>query len=223
MASVSRAERFGPLSGVVFVILYLVGLFLIELPGGGDDNADVAATYGDHGNRVQAWIGIYAWAFAGLFFLLFLGLLWGRLRRAQQDIERLSHVALASGVIFVAMLFAAGAAVAAMVGAYSIGHESHAGADLARFGELSDSLLLVYGMFAAAGLIAASSFVTLQTGAFPLWVGWFGFICAACLVVGILWVTQFVFLLWVAIVSLLLFRSAGWRVMARPSGLAHKL
>jgi hypothetical protein len=201
-------ERWAPWTGTLFVVLYVVGELLVKLPAGGDSHQEVSRWYADDGNRAQAVVGLVLWGIAGASFLLFLGVLWSRLRRAQAELGRLAAVVLGSGLVFVTLFFAAAAAVGTMVGTYSSGDESQVGADLGRFGQLAVWLLFVYGLVAAAVMVASTSLVVFEARVFPRWFGWFGLVCAVALLFGFVWFTQLALILWVPLVSFFLFRYA---------------
>ena len=80
--------------------------------------------------------------------------------------------------------------------------------DGARFvPELGYPLLLIGGMFAAIAMIDATSVLIMRTGVLPRWIGWFGFVAAAVLLFGFLFVPIVALVLWVFLVSVALLRA----------------
>ena len=55
----SRSERWSPLAGIAFVVLFVAGLFLNNMPSADDSAAKLISYYNDGGNRAQVIISSY--------------------------------------------------------------------------------------------------------------------------------------------------------------------
>ena len=75
--------RWGGISGIVFVVLFVVGfLMTTDTPDGNASNREWLKYFRDSGNRRMLVIGALIFAVALLGFLVFLGVLRERLRNA---------------------------------------------------------------------------------------------------------------------------------------------
>ena len=117
--------------------------------------------------------------FAAFFSLWFLGVLYGLLRGAEgEGYAVFSHVSLAGGVVFAALMLT-GAAVEIVYPATLARFENFQ--QEAQLGFLSLALSGRMYRFAFVGmsaLIAAASLVALGTGVLPRWLDWAGFLFA---------------------------------------------
>jgi hypothetical protein len=64
-------QRWVPLSGIAFVVLFLVATFIVEIPGGDDPEQEVLDFYADSGNRTSVVISAYLYVLAAFSLLLF--------------------------------------------------------------------------------------------------------------------------------------------------------
>jgi hypothetical protein len=209
----SRTEKWGPIAGIVFVVLF-VAAFVVqgEIPSGGDSAAKVASFYDDSGNRAQVIIASYMLFLAGVFFFWFLGSLRRRLIAAAGEPGRLTSIASAAGIVFIAMLIVAAACFASIAGDITFGDETVAtvaSGDAARvLPELGFPVLLIGGMFAAIAMICSTSVLTMRTGVLPRWIGWYGFVTAVLLLAAVFFLPMILFALWVLFVSIAMLRRA---------------
>jgi hypothetical protein len=77
-------QRWIPLTGVLFVILFVAAIFIVSFPGGDDPEQEVLDWYTDSGNRTSAVISAYLLVIASLALLTFVN----RLRYVIQIAER---------------------------------------------------------------------------------------------------------------------------------------
>jgi hypothetical protein len=206
----SRWERFGPIGGIVFAVLFIVGMSLFNLPSADDSAKKIADYYNDGGNRAQVIIASYLLWFAGLFFIWFLASLHTRLRAVEGEPGRLSSIAFGGGLVFVAMLMVAAACFASVAGDISFGGEDFVSVDGARFlPELGYPILLIGGGFAAIAMIDAASVLIVRTGMLPKWIGYFGYFAAVALLAAVIFLPLIVLPLWVVFVSVAMLRASS--------------
>jgi hypothetical protein len=77
-----RWQRWGPLSGIAYVVLFLVGIFAGG-EGAGDSPEEHVAYYADSGNRAKEFLLFFILVAAGLLLLWFLAGLRNVLVRAE--------------------------------------------------------------------------------------------------------------------------------------------
>ncbi|HET7129096.1 MAG TPA: hypothetical protein VFJ93_08495 [Gaiellaceae bacterium] len=208
----SRALRaWGALGGVAFVVLFVIGSALIfDGPNGSETPAKFASFYGDSGNRDKINIG---WILAGLglfFFLWFVASLRETMRRllmSEAD-AMLGFVVTIGGTAYAAVTMVAvgDAAGVRTMSDDTFRHQVYPGIIHAN----SDWTYIAHatGTAALAAMILAFSITVLSTRAFPRWLGWFGVLAGIAALISILFLTMFVWLLWIAVTSVLLFLTA---------------
>jgi hypothetical protein len=220
----SRWERWGPVAGVVFVVLFIVGLTLNNIPSGDDSAAKITSFYNDGGDRAQVIISSYVLWLAGLFFLWFIASLRTRLFAVEGVPGRLSLIAFGGGLVFIAMLMAAAAAFASVAGAITFGGEDFGGAEGARYlPELGYPFLLVAAPIAAIALVDAASVLIVRTKMMPAWIGYFGFVAAVALLFSGLFFPILLFLLWIVFVSVAMWRTPETAAEGTPAPAASPM
>ena len=201
-------HRLGPISGLLFLPLYLGFTFVPEHPEASDSDQYVLDLYADPGRVGLIVLGSALMAAAGVVLLVFLADLWRRLRPAGE----LATLTMGAGVLYVGMLFIAGLLKAGYAWRGGGPFEEVAGFEdsvaLARvLTDMGIGVHLIYGLFAAAVMVAAASAAGRRTGALPRGLVVTGFVIAPMLLVGFVWVPQFFLPLWVAAVSVAFLRS----------------
>ena len=110
-----------------------------------------------------------------------------------------------SGLLFVAMLFAAAAFAGGLIADVAAGSASAPGPDTLALGRQVTSLLLhVYGMRMAAVFTVSTATITLRTKVVPRWIGMLGFVIAVVLLVSVgltVWV-ELLFPAWILLLSI---------------------
>jgi len=209
-----NATRLAPIAGILFVVLLIVGLFLIaDIPEARDSDQEIADYLADSDRHVWNIVGFYLWVVAGISFLWFLSHLRGVLRRAEGEPGTLSTLAFIGGVLFTAMLLVSGGAVAAVPGGIELGEANKPDPDFVRYlPQLGWVILTIGGAFAAIALVFSTSILTLKTGVFPKWVAWLGFVAALALLFAATFLPMIALLIWVLAVSIVL--------LTRPPGAA---
>ena len=209
----SRWERWGPVAGIAFVVLFIVGMSLVDFPSADDSIQKIVSFYNDNGDRAQLIIAGYLIWFSGLFFFWFIAGLRARLLAVEGPPGRLTSIAFGGGLAFIALLMAAAACFIAIAGDITFGGDDFGGPKGAllagaRFVPELGFAFLVGGALAAIALVDASSLLIVRTGMLPAWIGYFGFVAAIGLLFAGFFIPMILFLLWVIFVSVAMWRMA---------------
>jgi hypothetical protein len=206
-------QRWSPLAGVAYVILFLVALG-VSGDGPGDTPEEVTRYFADDGNRSAEFFVFFLLIAAALAFLWFLGALRGVLVRAERDPARWTALAFGGGVASATLLMASASLFLARAGAASQDEFAFDPATANMFTNAAYALLVCSTMSAAI-LVLATSIIGLRTSVLPRWTALAGFVVAAVLLFAVLFVPIFVWLAWVLAVSIVLIlrtaRVADWR------------
>jgi hypothetical protein len=174
--SMRRAAMLTVGVGFAHAALFVLAYYLVATtPGGRAPDAEIRDFYVSDARRLTL-VGLYVMPFAGIAFVWFIVALrmWISLSHRRENVL-LSNVQLVSGILFLAMFFASGAASAAAAASVEF-----AGAvvnpDLARQLPLYGStLLLVFGMRMAAMFVFTTSSIARTTGILPRWFTYAGY------------------------------------------------
>ena len=173
-------ERWALYTGVVAVILWIVGIFVVESGSIPDENAtdaDYLAYYQDDANRILS--GSWIFMVGCLAFLVFAVVLWNRLAAAEGGSRMFSNVALIGAVATgVLAMLSAGPDVAAAI------QEDDLSAAAAGSMQVLGDAFFVGAELSAILLMLGAGMVALRTGIFPKAWAWFSFFLALVLVIG---------------------------------------
>jgi hypothetical protein len=197
--------RLGGISGLLFLILFIPSFLTApDSPIATTTHEELINYFKAREGEILMQNGVLL-IFAALFFLFFLGILHSILQSGEGAGYGLSSVALAGGLLFVAVMLAG--AAAEIVYAATQARFQNFRAD-AQHGFVALALSGWMYRFAFAGmaaLIAATSLVALRARVLPNWLAWTGF------VVALVALTRYVgpiggwlALLWIAVVSVLM-------------------
>jgi hypothetical protein len=198
--------RWAALSGAVYVVLFVVGTIVLfsGAKGGDDPPATVIKWYSDSGHRDRVNVG---WILIGLsiFFLL-----WfiAALRRAVSAGDRdgiLTSVVTIGGGIYAALALVA---VAINDGIRTMSDDTFQHRVYPELIHAADDAGYVIHASGAAGLAAmiiAASYAFMARGTWPKWAGWLGIVIGVLSLAAIAFFPQFLFLLWILVVSVLMF------------------
>jgi hypothetical protein len=194
--------RYAPLSGLVFVVLVVASIIVggFDSVSTDDSTRKVLDYWSD--NDSQQIAGAILGALAMVPFLWFLSVLRSTLRLAEGGTGRLAATAYAGGIVLVGFALVDGAlqfAVADSVGDVPPG--------------VTQTLSVLYNDFflgfpvGLGTLMLATALVLLRTRVLPMWLGWFALVLGIASFLGPAGFVAFlVFLVWVAIVSVVLYQ-----------------
>lgn len=196
-------RRITPLAGFLSVVLFVIGVFVLESGDMPDDDAtgaQIATFFSDNLERLA--LGAICWGLGVIALIWFLDGLRTHILPASGQLARLTY-----GFGFAAAIFILASALPDVAGALASDNLDRAldpGAAEA-FDNLGDAFfigaeLMLAGFFSAVGLAA------IQRRVLPIWLGWISLILAVVAVIlPIGWaVVIFAFPLWLLLVSALL-------------------
>ncbi len=190
--------RAAALSGVLFAVLFGVSIYLIHssLP----DGAQPGSQWLDAGND-KIRLASQLMPFAGICFLWFIAVV--RANLGSYEDRFFATVTIGSGLLFLAMMFAAAAVGAGLAESR---HYLHGGTGVGLFGQmLMLKLSKTYALRMAAVFMMSLATIWLRTGLMPRWLVVISYLSALTLIVGAdasMWLTL-AFPAWVLIVSAL--------------------
>lgn len=195
-------------AGIIFAALYSISFYLLsQTPLGSATDAEIIAYYADGQQRTLSLAGMFIMPFAGIAFLYFMVFL--RRLAAQTGLpvsSILGNVQQGAGLIFIAVLFVATAAlVAAPASIQFAGLETDP--VLARLLPLfGTTTLLMFGMRMASMFVFTSSSIGRATGMIPNWFGYLGYAVGVALLLAFTFQTWFALLFagWVLVLCLMI-------------------
>lgn len=140
--------------------------------------------------------------FAGIAFLWFMGVVRDRL--GQDEDRFFATVFLGSGLLFLAMLFAAAAVAGGIISLYGSSAGEPIDSDIYAYGRIvSYEIMNVYTMKMAGVFMVSTCTLSLRTGILPRWMAFLGLVLALFLLLSVGFVTwaPLVFPLWVLLIS----------------------
>lgn len=208
-------ERLAALSGVVAVVLWVIGIVIQEssnLPGDDAGGDEVLAWFASEENTILA--GGFVFMLGVLFFFVFLAALRVRLLEAEGPVGFLTALVFGAGIAAAISLLMLPAPD--MSGALS--NEELTGDAALAVNSLGDMFFLGAEL-ASALLLVAAGLIFIRTRVLPVWLGWASLVVALWLLIPpIGWAGLLLGVpLWTILVSVLLWmRPAGEPVAARP-------
>lgn len=198
-----RTPAAAGIAGLVFTALFVASLMLLyRQPPAGSGADAVARWYLRDNVETVGLVGLYAAPFAGIAFLWFVAAVRSRIG-ANED-RFFATVFLASGILFVAMLYAAAAAAGASVASVKFQGSPPPSPEVFVFARgLAYTFLYVYAIRAAAVFMIVASTIGRRTGTLPRWLAFAGYGVALVLLFSVSYYrgVVFVFPAWVATVS----------------------
>jgi len=196
-----RTPRAAAIAGIAFSLLMMASLLLIRFSVPADPSVP-GEWLKDPVLHYRIIIALNMIPFAGIAFLWFIGVIRD-LIGVHED-KFFSTVFFGSGLIFIAMLFAAAAVAGGILTNYSIASRSLPSSEILAFSRtVTYSILYVFAMKMAGVFMISTTTVGLRTEVMPRWLGWLGYALAAMLLLSITyweWMAL-IFPLWVLLLS----------------------
>ena len=200
----ARPSRLGAWSGVAFVVLFVVGFLMFEVPNDNRSKAEWQKWWTDSGHRTTAIIGAYLMILAALAFVGFIGNLGRRIPGGGGPL--VTFGSLFAGMVLVSAIARVVIPASNSFGDTPLPPEPLLG-DLARqFDQMGWGLLLVAGALAAGAFTAVASFSARQHGILPGWLTMAGYVVAVLQLAGHYFFPFVTFVVWVLVVSIVLLR-----------------
>ncbi|MFQ1002642.1 hypothetical protein [Modestobacter sp. SSW1-42] len=202
-----RTPRAAAVAGILFSLLLGTALTLIALASP-DHPATVGSWLTESPRRTALGVALTLVPFAGIAFLWFIGVVRDRI--GEREDRFFASVFLGSGLLFVAMLFAAAAVAGALVADESLRSGAEPGPTVLALGRRVVGLLMQdYAMRMAAVFTMSTATIALRTRVASRWIGLLGVAVAAVLLVAVgltPWV-ELLFPAWVLLLSIDILRS----------------
>jgi hypothetical protein len=191
-------ERWWGISGIVFVVLFLIGFGAVG--NSGDTGAEVLAFFDE--NRVQTIVAFFVLLASAVAYVWFVAAVRSVLARAEPEPRGLTGLGFGAGLVTATLLIVGAAPLAALS---DTAGDAEAGIADAFYLVGSLSYPLLTGGIGVSSLLAlAVGIVALRTRVLPRWLGLVSVVAAPFILVAVLFLPIFVFLAWVAVVSVVL-------------------
>lgn len=209
-----RLSRFAPLTGIAFAVLTLISIFSSNTsPSSSASGAHVLAFYAAHKSSQQA--SDFLLGIALIFFLCFIGSLYGLLRRSP-GAQTLATLGLAGAV-----LFALGFALFAGID-FSLAQASRTlSPQAAQALNVLDDQLFLPAFVGAVVFGLAIGLAIVRSGLLPAWLGWVLLVVAIATGTPASFVGAIGLVVWTLVVSVLIYRRgeqpAGVEAVPQPA------
>jgi hypothetical protein len=208
--SLRKASLLTASLGLAHALLFLLAFWLVsDAPGASESDAEIARFYASDDSRRLTLVGLYLMPFAGIAFIWFIVCvrMWIATYLRRED-ALLSNVQLVSGILYVALLFAAAAASSAISASIEFS-DSPVDPEAARqFPQFGSALIFVFAMRMAAMFVMTTSNICRRAGALPKWFVYAGFPTAIFLLLSASFsrALVLVFPIWLMVLCTILFR-----------------
>jgi hypothetical protein len=208
-----ETPRAAGVAGLAFAVLFAVSILLMRShPAGGSTAMEIRNFYVRQDAGRVALVGLHLAPFAGIAFLWFIAVVRNLI--GDREDRFFATVFLGSGLLFVAMLFAAAGAAGALLVAVKFQHEPVPSPEtVVIVRSLAFAFLFVYAMRMAAVFTIVVSTIGMRLGVFPRWLVFAGYLVALVLLVNVSYsaLLVLVFPAWVAAVSIVILKAATRR------------
>lgn len=198
--------------GVAFAILYILSYALLTTtPGPAATDAEIIEFYSSGRQRRLILVGLYVMPFSGIAFLWFIVALRMWIARSARSINMLfSNIQLASGIIFIALLFTASAASAATAASAEFASGPVDPMIARQLPQLSSTILIVFAMRLAAMFVFTTSSIGRSATILPFWFVIMGYAVGLFLLLSATFspVLALVFPLWILVLCVVLMQRA---------------
>jgi hypothetical protein len=198
--------RWTSLAGAVYVVLFVVGTIVLfsGAPAGDAPPLKVIRWYTDSGHRDRINVG---WILVGLGIFFFL---WfaATVRRAVMAVDGegiLTAVVGIGGGVYAAVAFAAVALNSGIRTMSDDTFQHQVYPDLIHAANDAGYVMHATGAAALGAMIIAMSLAFMWGAVWPKWAGWLGVVVGILAIGAIFFFTQWLFLLWILVVSVWMF------------------
>jgi hypothetical protein len=199
-----RAPRAAGLAGILFAILFTAALLLIRSgPWSAATDGELQEIFRTQQDLPMLIGGLYLAPFAGIMFLWFIAVV--RDQVGSREDQFFATGFLGSGLLFVAMFFAAAAlAVAPAVGYRYLGERAPTEADIELLRSISYTLLFAFATRVGSVFLFTTATIGMRSGTFPRWVALTGYVLGLAMLVAVSFWDWVVLVLpgWVALLSI---------------------
>ena len=207
-----RAPWAASVAGILFAILFTAALLLLRTsPVVGADDAELARIFATGDDTPLFLAGLYLVPFAGIMFLWFIAVIRDQL--GEREDRFFATVFFGSGLLFIALVFVAGAVASmSVVGTSYLGLDPPTEQDVNLTRALSYALLFGFATRAAAVCLISIATLGLRSRVFPRWFAISGYLVGVLLLLVVAFFDWVVLLVpaWVALVSVfILVRERG--------------
>ncbi len=207
-----RAPQAASVAGILFAVLFTVALVLLRTsPLVTADDTELVRLFAAGEDMTLFVAGLYLVPFAGIMFLWFIAVIRDQL--GEREDRFFATVFFGSGILFIALTFAAGAVASmSVVGARYLGLDAPTEQDMNMTRSLSYALLFGYATRAAAVCLISIATLGLRSRTFPRWFAISGYLVGVLLLLVVAFFDWVVLLVpaWVALVSVfILVRERG--------------
>lgn len=201
-------------AGIVFAVLYFVGVTMLLGPTPNDTHkdepvkyaADWSRVFADSGKRNQMLLGALVLGIACVAIVVFGSSLRDRLAAAGAATS--GRLTFAASIMFATLTLAGGTAIAWLPGAKGFGDAPVAKGELAYLApQLGFALLLLGGGVAAGFMLVTAGVGSARSRALPAWLGWSGAAVGVLVFLfGVFFMPMVLLLLWVLIAAIVSLR-----------------
>ena len=203
-----RAPWAASVAGLLFAVLFTAALVMMRSsPLVSADDAELIELFREGHDQLLLIGALYLAPFAGIMFLWFVAVIRDQI--GEREDRFFATVFFGSGLLFVALLFAAAAVSGSLVvGVQYLDLEAPSASEAALLRSLSYTLLFAFATRAAAVFLIALGTIGLRSRTFPNWFAWTGYALGIVLLLVVSFWDWIVLVLpaWVAIVSLFILR-----------------
>ena len=212
-----RTPKAAAIAGILFSVLLILVFWLLRISVP-DDPQEPGSWLNSESRTVALAINLVP--FAGIAFLWFIGVLRDRL--GEREDKFFATVFLGSGLLFLAMLFAAAAVAGALIISFEAAPAQLINSATFHFARAAAySLMNVYAIKMASVFMITTSTIAIFTGFAPRWLALLGYLLSLLLLFGSYYLSWsfIVFPLWVLVMSVYIFfdNAGGRSVVPEPS------
>jgi hypothetical protein len=199
-----RAPWAASIAGLLFAVLFTAALLLLRSTPIVTASDEELVRLFARGEDTAVVIGaLYLAPFAGIMFLWFVAVVRDQI--GEREDRFFATVFFGSGLLFIALVFAAAAVTGALVvGVRYLGQD----APSANLVGALRALLFAFATRAGGVFLISTATIGLRSRTFPAWVAWTGYLVGAVLLLAVTFWDWFILVLpaWVAVISLFILR-----------------